>query len=227
MESTALKNFKSLWAHACKSMWIEIAALRHLQSSILGQYASIPNNAVLTDWIYAPECRSRIDDTKKDFVLDKMPLLISSVATSRIVLLSAGFESYFDEFLQSYLRNRPKFFKDGSFTKDGDKAMGEILKCKGPVRRIEAMPLWTTAKIATIRQFLPALDEVYTLRNSIAHDAGIADSYTATKIKLLPLLAGQPIMATPIDIIEKMAPPIQKTAEFLDKKINPHNKTHS
>lgn len=105
--------------------------------------------------------------------------------------------------------------------------MGEILKCSGPVKRIEAMPLWTTAKIATIRQFLPTLDEVYMLRNSIAHDAGIASSHIATIIKSMPIVAGHPIMATPIDIVGKMAPPIHEIAELLDKKINPPIKMHS
>ena len=52
-------------------MWIEVAAIRHLESHLRGSYAQIGEKAVLTDWVYAPECKGRIDDTTKDFVLDR------------------------------------------------------------------------------------------------------------------------------------------------------------
>ena len=222
MTSPALKNFKTLWADACKTMWIEIAALRHLESSIHTHYATLSMNAVLTDWIYAPECRKRIDDTNKDFILEQMPRLISAVATSRIVLLAAGFESYFEEFLNLYLCNRPKFFSNGSLTNEGKKSSGEILKCRGPVARIEALPVWTTAKIATIKPNLPILADVYSLRNTMAHDAGIVNSHTAERVKSISVSMGQLIQVNPSDVISILAPPLIDIAEKLDAKIHPH-----
>lgn len=219
MPSTALKTFGALWAEACKTMWIEVAALRHLESTLRAQYANIPKDAVLVDWAYAPECRGRIGDATKDFLLDNMPRWISAAATSRVVLLAAGFEAYFEEFLDAYLKHRAKFYTAGAFTTVGNKAQGEILKCRGPVARIEAMPLWTTAKIAGLKSHLPVLADVYALRNTIAHDAGVVDAYTSGLVKTVKVEVGKPVRVTPDEVVRVLAPPIVKIAEALDAKI--------
>lgn len=218
--SRALKNFKTLWADACKSMWLEVAALRHLEATLRGDYAKISAGAVLTDWIYAPECRNRIGDTK-DVVLEQIPRFITSAATSRIVLLAAGFEAYFEEFLEEYLKHRAKYFSSNALTSAGNKSKGEIIKCRGPVARIDALATWTTAKIATIQPDLPILNDVYLLRNTLAHDAGIVDARTASEVKSVPVIAGQPLRVTTENLVSVLAPPIRRIAEALDDKIHP------
>jgi hypothetical protein len=222
MPSLALKKFASLWAEACKTMWVEVAALRHLESTIRGNFASIPEDAVLTDWIYAPECRRRIDDSRKGAVLDNMDRWISAAATSRVVLLAAGFEAYFEEFLDAYLKHRPKFYAAGAFTAAGNKANGEIIKCRGPVPRIEALHAWTGAKIASIQPHLPVLAQVYALRNVMAHDAGIVDSHTGTLVTVVPVRVGDALRLTPDQVARVLAPPVVRLAELLDAKINTH-----
>jgi hypothetical protein len=218
--SSALKRLKKIWADACKTMWIEVAAIRHLEGDVRSRYGELGPKAVLTDWIYAPECRGRIDDSTRDFFLDNVVHFVTSAATSRIVLLSAAFESYFEEFLEEYLKARTKYFTSGAFTEQGNKVRGEILKQRGIVARIEAIPANTTATIASIVPLLPTLRDVYTLRNTVAHDAGMVDAYTAASVTSVKLQEGEFVRLNPRDVTELLAPPCLQIASILDERIH-------
>jgi len=138
MAGKDLKAFKAVWAATCKTMWVQVAALRHLEGFLRGNYASIPAEAVVTDLTFAPECKGRLDDATKDFLLQRVAYFIHCEVTLRVVLLSAAFESFFDVFLESYILHRPKFFAAGTRTKEGDKVYGETKRASGLAERDEA-----------------------------------------------------------------------------------------
>lgn len=221
MHSAALKRLKATWADACKCMWIEVAALRNLEADVRARYGALGPQAVLTDWVYSPECRGRIDDSRRDFVLDNVEHFISAAATSRVVLLSAAFESYFEEFLDEYLKARPKYFAGGDFTRDGNKVRGEILKQRGGVvAKIEAIPIHTTAEIRSLSRYLPVMRDVYALRNTVAHDAGVVDANTAAIVESVALKEAEQLALRPSEVAEVLAPPCLKIAEILDARIH-------
>ena len=219
MPSKALKNFRALWADACKTMWIEVAAIRHLESQLRGNYAQIDDKAVLTDWVYAPECKGRIDDTTKDFVLGRVIDLINSAVTPRVVLLSAAFESYFEEFFSQYLQARAKYYVAGARTAAGNKVWGDVMKQRGPSARIRELGVAANAGIKVLMSNLPVLEEVYVLRNSIAHDAGVVDAFTAANVKSIAAVQGTQLRVTPHELVSVLAPPCLSVAEELDKKL--------
>jgi hypothetical protein len=218
MATENLKAFKATWAHACKTMWFEVTALRHLEGRLLGNYASIGRDVLLTDMIYAPEARGRIDDGTRDFFLEKVEEFIGEVTLLRVVLLSAAFEVFFDGFVDGYLKARPKFFTGGARTKDGNKVAGEVQQARGIIQRIEKFFEWTGAKGRSIQPHLNALSDVYVLRNVVAHRAGICDPRAATSLKTMKHTAGERLRLSPTQLVTELAPPCIKAAEDLDKR---------
>jgi hypothetical protein len=90
MQSESLKDFKKLWTNTCHTMWVEILALRSLEGSLKGNYANIPKTLDLTDLVYAPECRGRMEGINKDTFLNNIQTYIEyNITTVRVVLLSA------------------------------------------------------------------------------------------------------------------------------------------
>ena len=106
MPTENIRAFKQTWTYACKTMWMEVTALRHLQGRLLGDYAAVPKERLLTDLTYAPEAKGRIDDGTKDFFLERVEQYVDEVALLRVVLLSAAFEVFFDNFVDGYLKKR-------------------------------------------------------------------------------------------------------------------------
>ncbi len=221
MASVNLKQLKKLWAESCKTLWIEIAALRYLENDLRGRYAEIGSSVILTDLVYAPECKGRINDSTKDEVLARIDHYITHAVTLRVVLLSACFETYFSEFLIAYLAHRSKYFVGGVRTPLGNKVYGEVMKVRGLRHRVEAFCKSTNAKIASIEPRLLLLEEVCLLRNAIVHDGGICDDYSATKIVSIKVVAGQPISISSSELVRILAPPCIQIAEDLDAKIHP------
>lgn len=219
MPSSHLKNFKKLWSHTCKSMWIELAALAHLNNSIRGRYSEIGADSILTEWIYAPECNGRIDDTKPEMVLSRFSEWTSSVALSRVVLLSAGFESYFESFLSEYLSARPKFTTTTGLSKAGNKVMGEVMKTRGLSNRVQVFADETGSKIKSLTSDLDVLRDVYLLRNTIAHDAAVPDANTVAQVKSIALREREPMQLSVATLVATLAPPVIRIADTLDSKI--------
>lgn len=57
--------------------------------------------------------------------------------------------------------------------------------------------------------------------NAMAHDAGIIDSGTAQRVKLVPVVLGKPLRLDPEQLASVLAPPVILAAELLDAKIRP------
>lgn len=222
MESQYLKDFKKLWTNACHTMWIEILALRNLEAYLKGNYSNIPRGVYLTDIVYTPEIKGRIDGIDKDFFLENIETYIQyNVTTLRVVLLSAAFESYFKSFLDKYIRHRHKYFIDGSRTKEGNQVFGQVMSTSGLAERVVKFAELTNAKISAINPLLATLKEVYLLRNIIAHRAGICDSYASAEMLIVKVKEGERITISPETLISTLAPPCIKITEHLDRKIQP------
>lgn len=219
MPSQHLKSLKRLWSDACKTMWVQTLALRHLETGLRANYAEIGPDTSVAAITYSPEARDRLDDATKDFLLDRIQYFIDYNVTLRVVLLSSAFESYFSAFLEDYLNNRKKYFTDGSRTSEGNKVFGEIMKTRGIEERVRAFSAWTGSKIKSLECRLGVLKDVYLLRNLIAHAAGICDECTAERVNSVALVPGTPISITPDALVQKLAPPCIEIAEALDKKI--------
>jgi hypothetical protein len=219
MASKHLRTFKHLWSSTCKSMWIELTALYHLTNTIRGEYSLIDKDMPLTGWIYAPQCAGRIEDTVPDLVLNRSEEWMSSIALSRIVLLSSGFEVYFEEFVALYLKNRKKYYTGSSYTQAGNKVRGEVFKTRGLAERIVVFADYTGAKTRLILPDLPTLNDVYRLRNVIAHDAAIPDSRSAIDIKSVKIVENEPLRISVDTLVTQLAPPVIRLAEKLDAKI--------
>jgi hypothetical protein len=219
MATENLKAFKATWAHACKTMWFEVTALRHLEGRLLGDYARIGHDVLLTDMIYAPEARGRIDDGTRDFFLERVVEFVGEVTLLRVVLLSAAFEVFFDGFVDDYLKGRPKFFSLGARTEGGDKVAGEVQRARGIIQRIAKFFEWTGAREQSIQQHLDVLSDVYVLRNVVAHQAGVCDSHAAASLKTVKHTAGERLRVSPTQLVTELAPPCILAAENLDRRV--------
>jgi len=200
-------------------MWIEVTALRYMEGRLLGEYATIAPGRLLTDLVHSPEAKGRIDDATKDFYLERVGEFISEVALLRVVLLSAAFEVFFDTFVDEYLDGRAKYSVGGARTADGNKVAGEVRKTRGIVPRVEAFCDWTGANTKSIQPHLDVLSDVYTLRNVLAHRAGICDAVAAKSMKTLSFASGDRLRLTPEQLVRTLAPSCITLAENLDKRI--------
>ncbi|MDD2772508.1 MAG: hypothetical protein PHP45_02315 [Elusimicrobiales bacterium] len=226
--SIPLKSFRNTWANACNTMWVEITAISHLETYLRGQYPFIANNAELSDVIYAPTCVSyrgtrrinRVGNTKNDILKDITKYLNYPVIL-RVVLLSAAFESYFLEFLDRYLENRPKYFNGGKRTAAGNKIHDDVKKARGPVNRIAKFKELTNAKINSITPHLDALSDVYMIRNVMAHSAGICTVQDVESFKTISPIANEVIHISVQHLVDKLAKPCLEIANSLDGKIIP------
>ncbi len=174
---------------------------------------------VLTDYIYAPECNGRIDDSTKDFVLLNANSYIEYDVTLRLVLLSAAFETYFSEFLDSYLKGRAKYYASGARTAQGNKLWGDVMKVRGLSERVQEFSNLANAKIKKVSPDLTQLRDVYLIRNVIAHDGGVCDAFSAGEIKCIKVETGTRISLTPIELVGQLAPACIRIAESLDAKL--------
>lgn len=219
-DSECLKDFKTVWRDSCHSMWVELLSITMTESFVSSKYWELPPNQLLTDMVYVPEIRGRIDDINKDRFLQRAGNYRQSIVTNRVVLLSASFENYFREFLEAYLRSKPKFFDSqaGGRTAEGDKVFGEVQQTRGLSQKIRVFAEHAPAKIKSIERRLSYLDDVYALRNVLAHRAGTVDHYTAGVLQHLRFNDGDRITLSS-DQLLMLAKPVVEIAEELDKKL--------
>lgn len=218
MQSEALNRFKRCWAFACKSMWVELCALRHLESTMRSNYSRLPARSALTDWIYAPDCAGRIGDPR-DIVLSSLPAYESAISTLRVVLLSAAFEEYFDSFLESYLLARSKYSGKGALLPLGLTVQGQVRSARGPKARIEQFCSLTGGRLKSLVPFLGTLNDVYLMRCTMAHDAGLISARTASAVKCVSLRAGDSLAILASTLVTVLAPPCVSLATELDSRI--------
>lgn len=219
MPTKHMKNLSSLWANTCNTMWIEIAALRALELQLRNHYATAKPVTPVVDLVYAPECVGRLGDSIA-ITLPRIPSVMDDLVTTRVVLLAAAFEAYFEDFLDEYLMQRPKYYTNGARTPEGDRVRGTVMKQRGPKRRIDSFATECGAKIASIRPVLDAIEEVYALRNCVAHAAGICDAGTIACAKLIPVALGQRLRIAPESLVTVLADPCFRAARSLDRKID-------
>ncbi|MBN2448951.1 MAG: hypothetical protein JXR77_01095 [Lentisphaeria bacterium] len=218
--SQHLKDLKAVWGQSCHSMWVELLSLRCAATFVQSQYGVLDKTMLLTDLIYAPESKGRLNDVTPDLFLQRLPGYLQGVVTDRIVLLSAAFELYFTSFLDAYLQLRPKYYDANTAkrTADGDRVYGQVRSARGPVPRIEEFARLTGAKIKSLRPHFPALSDVYTLRNVLAHRAGLLDAYAASQLQTLAMAAGQRVVLS-TDQLLCLASPVLGVASALDRRL--------
>jgi hypothetical protein len=219
-ESDHIRELRAVWGQACHTMWTELTALRVTAAFVQENYRTIGDKVPLTDLVYAPESRGRMDDVTKSAFLGRQDTYLKSVVTGRIVLLSAAFELYFRFFLDAYIEARPKYFDSGTGarTTAGNKLYGDVTKVRGLAERITQFCELTDAGNAGIKPLLPALNDVYHLRNAIAHRAGDVDAGTAAKLSIVTISVGGRVAVT-IEQLLTLADKVLELAAKLDSKI--------
>jgi len=219
--SQNLKDLRSVWGDACNTMWVEIAALRFTQHHIISNYSKLDSSQSIDMFVYAPECRDRMNTVKKDFFLENFGNYLLSVVTGRVVILSAAFELFFSSFLSSYIRSKSKYY-DSLHNKNttlGDKLYGEVMSSKGLVGKVQKFGDAAPSKIKSISKKFPYLNDVYILRNIIAHRAGSVDGYASSELQIFKIDAGLQVVLSPTQLIQLAAPVLAVAAE-LDSKIS-------
>ena len=219
-DSEHLKDFKAVWGDSCQSMWTELLALSIAESHMISNYATIPADRLLTDMFYVPKLRGRLEDLRRDAYLARLPLYRQAVITNRLVVLSASFETYLFNFLDAFIKAKPKFWDKTSATRtpDGDKFFGEVIKIRGLSQRIAKFGELAPSKIKSIEARLSYLEDVYMLRNVLAHRAGLVDSGATAVLKHVKVTAGERVSITTEQLLE-LAAPVVKIAEALDQKL--------
>jgi hypothetical protein len=217
--SDHLKDLKAVWGDSCHAMWVELLCVTIAESHVITSYRDISPGMSIHDMFYAPELKGRINGLTRDVFLERSPNYRHAVVTNRIVILSASFEAYFTTFLDAYITNRTKLFDvtTGQRTAEGDKLYGDVRKARGPVKRIETFSDLTGSGIKTIQPLLPFLNDVYTLRNVLAHRAGLVDQIASESLAKISIAPGEKIILGPATLIE-LATPVMKIADFLDRK---------
>jgi len=200
-------------------MWVELLCISMAESHVVAHYKDIPQNTSIQDLFYAPDLRGRINGLTRDIFLERAAGYRHAVVTNRIVILSASFEAYFSTFLDAYIANRVKLSDPttGQRTAQGDKLYGDVLKARGPVKRIQAFADITNSGIKTINPLLSYLSDVYYLRNVLAHRAGLVDQFASQSLINVSIAPGEKIILSPSVLIE-LAAPVIKIAEFIDRK---------
>ncbi|POF85728.1 hypothetical protein [Pseudomonas putida] len=217
-DSQHLKNFKAVWGDSCQSMWAEILSITMAESYIISNYSDIPAGQLIAERFYAPELNDRLRDLTRSTFLERVDLYKEKVITNRAVILSAVFETYFSDFLDTYIKSKPKLFdkSSDSRTDSGNKFYGTIKKERGLSNRILKFAEIAPAKIKSITPLLTYLDDIYNLRNIIAHNAGLVS--TTENFSHVDFSAGSRIVLTSEKLLE-LAAPVVKIAEKLDEKI--------
>lgn len=219
-DSEYLKDFKSVWGDSCQSMWAELLSVTVAESYLLSNYNALSADRLLTDMFYCPWIRGRLDDVRKDTFLQRTNIYRQAIITNRIVVLSASFETYFANFLGAFIRSKSKLSDpaSGAKTPAGNKLYGEVMKIRGLSERITKFGELAPAKIRYAVSRLTYLDDVYTLRNVLAHRAGAIDTSTATLLKHLSFNGGDRIRLS-TDQLLQLAKPVLEIAVSLDKKL--------
>ena len=200
-------------------MWVELLAMRHLESWTRSNYGDLGSTPTLDHVIYAPESAGRLKNLTRDRFLANADDYLVHIVTNRVVILSSAVESYFLDFLELYMKNRSKYWSSGNYTPAGNKLYGDVRKVRGLRERVESFAALAPAKINSINQHLDALSDVYTLRNVLAHSAGTCDAFAASRLKIVRFSAGERIALSPGDLIVKLAEPCLLIADALDGKI--------
>jgi hypothetical protein len=200
-------------------MWAELLCISMAESHVVSNYKEISPTTSIHELFYAPELTGRINALTRDVFLKNSASYRHAVVTSRIVILSAAFEAYFISFLDAYINNRSKLFDStaNQRTTEGNKLFGEIRSARGLEQRIRTFAGLTGSKIKTIEPLLVHLNEVYTMRNVLAHRAGIVDPFAAQSLVNFGFTPGAKIVLSP-DALIRLAAHVMKIADLLDRK---------
>lgn len=219
-DSEYFKDFKAVWGDSCQSMWAELLSVTVAESYVISNYNSLPADRLLTDMFHCPGIRGRLDDVRKDTFLHRANIYRQAIITNRIVVLSASFETYFANFLEAFMRSKVKLFDPATNTRTaaGNKLFGDIMKMRGLSERITKFGELAPAKIRYAVSRLTYLDDVYALRNVLAHRAGTIDGHAATLLKHLTFNNGDRIKLS-TDQLLQLAKPVIEIAASLDKKL--------
>ncbi len=187
---------------------------------LLANYKDLPGDTPLTSLFYAPTVKGRLDSLTKDMFLERANRYKEAIITNRVIILSAAFETYLSNFFDKYIMDRPKFFDTSTNQKTpaGNKIHGEIFKVRGLSQRIDKFAELAPSKILSIIPLYSYINDVYTMRNVLAHRAGLIDAHAASTLTNVAFSTGQRIKLSADDLL-KLAAPIFKVAEALDKKI--------
>lgn len=217
--SEHLKDLKAVWGDSCHAMWVELLCIGMAESYVVTKYADIPEGLSIHDMFYAPELKGRINGLTRDTFLERSPGYRHAVIANRIVILSASFEAYFTSFLDAYIASRGKLFDAAAAkrTAEGDKLFGEVRKTRGLVPRIQTFSIMTGSGVKTIEPLLSYLNDVYTLRNVLAHRAGLMDETASQALTNIRIAPGERIILSAEKLIE-LAAPVMEIADFLDRK---------
>lgn len=217
-DSQYLKSFKVVWGDSCQSMWAEILSITMAESYVISNYSEIPADQLIAERFYAPELTGRLRDLTRSTFLERVEIYKEKVVTNRVVILSAVFETYFSDFLDAYIKSKPKLFDVCADVKtdSGNKFYSMIKKERGLSRRILKFSEIAPAKIKSIIPLLPYLDDIYNLRNIVAHNAGLVSA--TEKFTHVEFSAGSRIVLTSEKLLE-LAAPVVKIAEKLDEKL--------
>lgn len=197
-DSEYLKDFKAVWGDSCQSMWAELLSVTAAESYIVSNYNELPADRLLTDMFHCPGIRGRLDDMCKDTFLQRIGIYRQTIITNRIVVLSASFETYFSNFLEGFICSKAKLSDPVTRVKTsaGNRLYGEVMKTRGLSERITKFGELAPAKIRYAMSRLSYLEDVYTLRNVLAHRAGTVDALAASLLKHLPFSNGDRIKLT-------------------------------
>ena len=219
-DSENLKDLKVVWGDSCQSMWAELLALSIAESHVISNYAQIPSERLLTDMFYVPKLDGRLGDLRRDTFLERVNIYRQSVITNRLVVLSASFESYLSQFIDTYAKKKPKFWDSSKsdYTTEGNKFITNIRQTRGLDKRILKFGELAPSKIRSIVPRLTYLVDVYMLRNILAHRAGFVDDSAAEALAHVKIPAGERVTITTDQLLE-LAVQVIKIAEALDKKI--------
>jgi hypothetical protein len=199
-------------------MWLEIAALRSLETSIRANYGGLDPKRPILSHIYAPDCVGRLNDSI-GAIIPRLPIVIAEVVTLRVVILAAAFEAYFEGFLADYLSGKAKYSSGGTLTAAGLRVHGNVMKQRGPKARIEQFTIETGSKTKGVSPHVDAIEQVYALRNCVAHDAAICDAVTNKRVTLVPTQIGARLEIAPEALVTVLAPPCMSAADHLDRRI--------
>lgn len=220
-DSELLKDFKAVWGDSCQSMWAELLSITMAQSYVVTNYKDLPKDMLLTDMFYTPELQNRLRDLRRDTFLERVSIYQQRVITNRIVILSASFETYFSRFLDVYIANKPKFYDQANScrTAAGNKLYGDVMKIRGLSERIIKFGELAPSKIKSIVKLLSYLDDVYMLRNVLAHRAGLVDAHAASTFTHVRFSEGERVILTSENLLE-LAAPVVRIAQNLDAKLS-------
>ncbi len=201
-------------------MWAELLSISIAESAIRSRYSEIGDTELLQGIVYAPEVKGRLGNLTKDRFLERVPGYKEAVITNRLIILSASFELYLGNFVEAYLGARSKFYDlaAGKRTPAGDKVYGEVMKVRGLSARITKMAEEAPFKIRSFSVGLEYVDDVYMLRNVLAHRAGNVDDFAASKLKHVSFRPGDRVVMSAQQMMT-LAAPVIKIAEALDRKL--------